>query len=121
MGVSLIPVSYGNGGGCDTTCQIVLGSVLGTVFIGAPLLYMLIRLIMKCSDENKKKQAEKEYRIEMERIDNLVTPFIQSNPHVLDMSDYTIPAYLQEQIPNLNAKDAQMSIHIIAKHRMNQV
>jgi hypothetical protein len=115
-------VSHGQSRGASTDDYIIAGCIAGSIF----LTCILCTICLLCKWRNKAKEQAINYyftpRIEvrrsLERIEGIVGPFLDANPHVLDMSDRKIPAFLKENIPNLKDEDAEEALYVIAKRRL---
>jgi hypothetical protein len=111
-------VSTGNGGGdCDEECGIIIGSVLGGVF-GLMLIVVLIYYIHKQFQRQKALHDQVEFVKDFRRVEMLVTPYLDANPHVIEMGDHVIPKHLQEMIPGLTEKESRLAVSVVAKRRV---
>lgn len=112
---------------CDKTCYIIMGcafgGTFGLLFIALITIYFCCRrkpskVLQPVSIMLVKPQLQKQ---SLDRLETEIGGFLDKNPHILDMSDYKIPAYLKEQISGLSDNDASMALELVAKRRVSLV
>lgn len=116
--------SSGGSGDCDKTCSIIVGSVIGSVFGFFILVCVTCYVYKRVKERRKLAQYEKLKREQddaIKKLEGRIGPYLDANPHILDMGDYKIPQYLQEVIPGLSQQDAILALNSVAKRRVEQV
>lgn len=111
---------------CDRRCGMIIGATIGSI-IGFVMFVILIckvygwvkrrrrHVFIESTHNENAKQLEED----IQHIEALIGSFLDMNPSVLDMCDYKLPKYLMEQFPdNMNEKDAQIAMYVIARRRI---